>query len=73
MTSVGAEAAQDCVSMLGDAIDLLGQSVEAMEGLVRKGWSGRHAARNSSRNRPRPGNTVNYMAADEGVDQHDRV
>uniref|UniRef100_A0ACD5U5N5 Uncharacterized protein n=1 Tax=Avena sativa TaxID=4498 RepID=A0ACD5U5N5_AVESA len=31
LAPVAAEAARDCVSMLGDAVDLLGQSVEAME------------------------------------------
>ncbi|OEL27037.1 hypothetical protein BAE44_0011949 [Dichanthelium oligosanthes] len=50
LAPVGAEAAQDCVSMLGDAIDLLEQSVEAMKGLVGKERSGGQAAGSNSRN-----------------------
>ncbi|OEL30058.1 hypothetical protein BAE44_0008923 [Dichanthelium oligosanthes] len=50
LAPMGAEAAQDCVSMLGDAVDLLGQSVEAMKGLVGKERSGGQAAGSSSRN-----------------------
>ncbi|OEL14726.1 hypothetical protein BAE44_0024256 [Dichanthelium oligosanthes] len=50
LAAVGAKAAHDYVSMHGDAIDLLGQSVEAMEGLVGKERSGGQAAGSSSRN-----------------------
>ncbi|OEL34326.1 hypothetical protein BAE44_0004657 [Dichanthelium oligosanthes] len=54
LAPVGTEVAQDCVSMLGDAINLLGQSVEAMERLVRKEQSGGQAAGSSSLNGFKP-------------------
>ncbi|KAJ1294894.1 hypothetical protein BS78_01G181000 [Paspalum vaginatum] len=40
LTPVAAEAARDCVGMLGDAVDLLRQSVDAMESLGKEEQGG---------------------------------
>jgi pectinesterase inhibitor-like protein len=48
LSPLGAEAARDCVSMLGDAEDLLEQAVDAMARLWKEGRSGQQAGTGST-------------------------